>query len=94
MADEVQGADASDMAAREAQVEAIAKALQDSGLQIVLGDDRIIGPHMEISNPVHGVQIQVSDKRVWVNVDGLCRLRIHGAHNIEVEVDGLKVARR
>lgn len=83
MANEVQGADASDMAARES-----------TGPTITLGDDRIIGPFLEIANPTHGVQIQVNDKRIWVNVDGVCRMRISGSHETEVDVDGVKVVRR
>lgn len=94
MVDEPQGADASDMAATESKREAVADAVAASQPQLMLLDDRIVGPHFEITNPLHGVQIQVNDKRVWVNVDGICRVRISGAHQIEVEVDGLKVARR
>lgn len=43
-----------------------------------LTDDPVVGPMLEISKPEHGVEIELSDagRTLWVNVDGVCRLRI------------------
>lgn len=88
IAPETQGADASDMAARE--------AMQDykTEPQILMIDSPLTGPLLEIHAPTHGVQVQVNDKRVWVNVDGVCRMRVSGAPEIEVERNGIKLKER
>jgi hypothetical protein len=44
--------------------------------RITLNDDPILGPQVDITGPVHGVQIQYSGSVLWVNVDGICRFRI------------------
>jgi hypothetical protein len=46
-------------------------------MQISLSDDSIVGPQLDITAP-EMVQVQLRDdgKVLWVNVDGVCRLRI------------------
>lgn len=54
---------------------------------LMLLDDALVGPQLDIGKPTHGVQVQVDDhgQRVWVNVDGVLRLRVCAAPKIEVE---------
>lgn len=63
-------------------------------LQVMLLDSPHTGPMMEVFNPAHGVQIQVSDKRAWVNVDGICRMRVSNSPRIEVKCNGIKLTER
>lgn len=50
-------------------------------------------------NPTEGIQVQLVDGRLWVNVDGICRLRAtwllahDGAEEIDVEVDDQRKAK-
>lgn len=46
-------------------------------------------PQLDITAPNHGVQVQVSPEgdRVWVNVDGVCVLRICQIQKDRLEVD-------
>jgi hypothetical protein len=37
----------------------------------------------------HGVQIQISHnaKFIWINVDGICQLRLHNSNNYPIEIE-------
>lgn len=45
------------------------------------------GQLLDITAPVHGVEVSVSPDgtKLWVNVDGVCVLRVCRAPRIEVE---------
>lgn len=44
-------------------------------------------------NPVEVIQIQISGDKVWVNIDGVCRLRAYSVKNITVDYHGANVIR-
>lgn len=33
---------------------------------------------VDITNPIHEVEVTLTDGKLWVNVDGICRLRVLG----------------
>jgi hypothetical protein len=55
--------------------------------RIMMLDDEIIGPQLDITAPLHAVQIQIKHNSsvVWVNVDGVLRLRICRIPKLEIE---------
>lgn len=52
-----------------------------------------ISPKQLDLNPQHGVQIEVSadGKALWVNVDGICRLRATSSPRIDIRVVGRRL---
>lgn len=46
--------------------------------------DGLAGPMVDINSPEKGVQIIVRGGRVWVNVDGVCRLRVTNSPHTEL----------
>jgi len=53
----------------------------------------ILEAQVDIFSPEHGVDISVSDNRLWVNVDGVCVLRIGGIPKTPLMADMRKRAR-
>lgn len=43
---------------------------------------------LDITMPMHSVEVQISGDRLWVNVDGICLLRICQIPDISVEFMG------
>jgi hypothetical protein len=43
---------------------------------ISLADDPLVGPQLDITAPDHGVEVKYDGRVLWVNVDGVCRLRV------------------
>jgi hypothetical protein len=61
--------------------------------QIAL-QDSIDGPMLDITSPVHGVEVDMKQdgNTIWVNVDGVCRLRINkNAQGVRVIEDNDRV---
>lgn len=56
---------------------------------INFSNDSIIGPQIDITKPDHGVEIKIkSDGKVlWVNVDGVCRLRVCMIEKLDLDLD-------
>jgi hypothetical protein len=50
---------------------------EKSTAEIILTNEPIIGPQLDIATPL-GVEVETNVERsiVWVNVDGVCRLRV------------------
>lgn len=40
--------------------------------------DELIAAHVDLTTPLHGVEVTISSNKsvLWVNVDGICILRI------------------
>ena len=45
-------------------------------MNISLADDSVVGPQLDITAPEHGVEVKYDGSVLWVNVDGVCRLRV------------------
>lgn len=54
---------------------------------IMLTDNSLFGPSLDITQPEHGVEVRIrSDGKVlWVNVDGVCRLRVCMIDRLDIE---------
>lgn len=61
----------------------------DPPTQFSLLDGETIGPQLDISNPSHGVQVQIREDGgvLWVNIDGLMRLRVCGIKPGTLEIE-------
>ena len=46
---------------------------------------------LDINDVDIGVQVLVDDDKLWVNIDGICVLRVNGCKELDIELDVVDV---
>lgn len=59
-------------------------------MMISLTDDAVIGPQLDITS-VRRVHVHTNGRTLWVDVDGICRLRVCRMQGTLIEVKGKKL---